>query len=151
MRRVPFQFPPTQTALPENGVLSATVSGQEMDRAPIRMLFADDDARYRTLIQAVVRTYPRFELVGAACDGEEAVALARQLQPEVALLDVEMPTMDGMTAAALIAEELPTTLVLLQTGDRVDEHSPEAHALGLQLLDKLSIHSTLSWLDEQFP
>lgn len=118
-----------------------------MDRAPIRVLCADDDARYRMLIQAVFGTYPRFELVGAARDGEEAVALARRLKPAVALLDVEMPTMDGMAAAALIAEELPATLVLLQTGEHVEERSREAHALGLRLLDKLSIHSTLSWLD----
>lgn len=119
-----------------------------MDRTPIRVLCADDDARYRLLIQAVFGTYPRFELVAAASDGEEAVELARQLKPEVALLDVEMPTMDGMTAAALIAEELPATLVLLQTGDHVEARSREAHARGLRMLDKLSIHSTLSWLDE---
>lgn len=122
-----------------------------MDRTPIRMLCADDDARYRLLIQAVVRTYPRFELVGAASDGEEAVALARKLQPAVALLDVEMPAMDGIAAAAVIAEELPSTLVLLQTGEEIDERSHEARALGLRMLDKLSIHSTLSWLDQQLP
>ena len=58
------------------------MSGQEMDRTPIRVLCADDDARYRLLIQAVFGTYPRFELVAAASDGEEAVELARQLKPE---------------------------------------------------------------------
>lgn len=124
------------------------MSGQEPDRTPIRLLCADDDARYRLLIQAVVRTYPRFDLVAAASDGEEAVALARQLQPQVALLDVEMPTMDGMAAAALIVEELPSTLVVLQTGELLEERARAAQALGLPLLDKLSIHATLSWLGE---
>jgi DNA-binding NarL/FixJ family response regulator len=115
---------------------------------PISILCADDDARYRLLIQAVVKTYPRFDLVAAASDGEEAVALARQLQPQVALLDVEMPTMDGMAAAALIVEELPSTLVVLQTGELLEERARAAQALGLPLLDKLSIHATLSWLGE---
>jgi DNA-binding NarL/FixJ family response regulator len=124
------------------------VSGQEPDRTPISILCADDDARYRLLIQAVVKTYPRFDLVAAASDGEEAVALARQLQPQVALLDVEMPTMDGMAAAALIVEELPSTLVVLQTGELLEERARAAQALGLPLLDKLSIHATLSWLGE---
>lgn len=124
------------------------VSGQELDITPIRVLCADDDARYRLLIQAVFRTYPRFELVGAARDGEEAVALARSLRPAVVLLDVEMPAMDGPTAAGLIAAELPSAVVVLQTGERLEERSRAAQALGLPLLDKLSIHSTLSWLGE---
>ena len=117
-----------------------------VDTEPIPLLYADDDERYRLLIGAVLRTYPQFHVVGAAADGEEAVALAKKHKPAVVLLDVEMPLLDGMKAAQLISLELPDTRIVLHTGELLDERRGVALQLGLTLVDKLAIHDTLQHL-----
>ena len=114
------------------------------DPEPLRLVYADDEERYRLLLGAVLRTYPQFEVVGVAENGEEAVALALEHRPAVVLLDVHMPLLDGMEAARRITEQVPGARIVLHTGEIHEDRRSEARALGLALVDKLAIHETLT-------
>ncbi|MFK3981832.1 response regulator [Micromonospora sp. NPDC050397] len=69
----------------------------------IRVMIADDQAMVRTGFGMIIGAQPDMELVGEAADGVAAVALARQVRPDVALLDIRMPRMDGLEALRLLA------------------------------------------------
>jgi DNA-binding NarL/FixJ family response regulator len=75
---------------------------------PLRLLIADDDPVMRMLLGAMVRADPGFELVGEAEDAEQAIELAALHQPDVALLDIEMPKGGGMRATREIHARHPS-------------------------------------------
>lgn len=81
----------------------------------IRLLLADDDALVRTGLRAVLGGEPGLEVAGEAGDGAEAVAQARALHPDVVLMDVRMPGVDGIRATELIVRSLPEVRVLVVT------------------------------------
>ncbi len=78
----------------------------------IRVVLADDHDVLREGLAAMLETQPDIRLVGEAADGEEAVALARELRPDAIVIDVTMPRMDGIEAARRIHEELPEIRVI---------------------------------------
>ena len=81
----------------------------------IRVLIADDHGVVRDGLGRLVEALDDIELVGAANDGEEAVERARELSPDVVLMDLDMPRLDGIEATRRIVEELPETTVLVLT------------------------------------
>lgn len=84
----------------------------------IRLLLADDQPLLRRGLRALLGVEPDLEVVGEAGDGTEAVALARSLRPDVAVMDVRMPRQDGLAATrAMVADGLPTR-VLFFTAER---------------------------------
>ena len=82
---------------------------------PLRLLLADDQALVRGALAALLSLEPDLEVVAEAATGQEAIAAVRRLHPDVALLDVEMPDMDGIAAAADIRQTSPGTRILMVT------------------------------------
>src|ERR1022692_5346620 len=78
----------------------------------IRILLADDHRILREGLRSLLAQQPDVSVVGEASGGEEVVALARQLRPDVVIMDVVMPGLDGVAATRLIREELPATKVI---------------------------------------
>ncbi len=81
----------------------------------IRVLLVDDHAILRAGLRALLETYPDIEVVGEAEDGEEAIRQVRELCPDVVLMDVAMPGMNGLVATRYILEASPATKVLILT------------------------------------
>jgi DNA-binding NarL/FixJ family response regulator len=81
----------------------------------IRVLIADDHPAMREGLNRLLATAPDIELAGSASDGEQAVALATEHRPDVVLMDLEMPVLDGIAATERIRSELPATQVVALT------------------------------------
>jgi DNA-binding NarL/FixJ family response regulator len=78
----------------------------------IRVLIADDEPEVRAALAELIAAHGSFELAGAAGDADEAIALAREIDPDVVLLDVKMPGGGGRRAASEITRSVPRTRVL---------------------------------------
>ena len=82
---------------------------------PARLVIADDHELARAGLRAMLTDQRGFELVGEASNGQEALQLCRRLQPDLALIDVRMPGMDGLSTCRAIKQECPATSVILVT------------------------------------
>ncbi|CAM5294006.1 DNA-binding response regulator [Streptomyces avidinii] len=87
----------------------------------VDVLLADDEAMVRAGVRAILARDPGIEVVAEAADGYEAFEAVRRLRPAVALLDIQMPGLDGITAASRIHRELPGTAVIMLTTFGEDE------------------------------
>lgn len=81
----------------------------------LRILLVDDHALFRSGIRSLLQCYSEFEIVGEAGDGMEGTKRAAQLQPDVVLLDLNMPGLSGCETARMITRETPTCQVLMLT------------------------------------
>ena len=82
---------------------------------PIRVLIADDQRVVREGLAMVLGLLPEVEVVGSAADGDEAVALAADLLPDIVLMDLRMPRCDGVEATRLLRDRVPQTTVVVLT------------------------------------
>ena len=94
--------------------------------SPVRVLLADDDEVFLSLLAALLDHTDAFEVVGRARNGAEAVGLAAALKPQVVLMDVDLPLLNGIEAARLIREGEPTTCIVLVSGSQFAEIADEA-------------------------
>jgi DNA-binding NarL/FixJ family response regulator len=83
--------------------------------APLRIVVADDQRAVREALATVLDAEPGLEVVGLAADGDEAVELAHRFSPEVVLMDLRMPNVDGVTATRRLTNELPDVKVVVLT------------------------------------
>jgi NarL family two-component system response regulator LiaR len=113
-------------------------ANESTKRPPIRILIADDHAIVRKGICALLATEPDIEVVGEANDGREAVSLAAVVQPDVILMDIVMPEMDGLEAMRRILARQPAVRVLVLTSFAGDDKvfpAIRAGAMGYLLKD----------------
>ncbi|WP_047287863.1 response regulator [Pseudomonas protegens] len=98
--------------------------------AVIRLVLADDHEVTRTGFIALLAGNPEFEVVGQARDGEQALALCEQLRPDLAILDIRMPLLNGLGAARLLQQRQPEVKVVIFTMDDSPDHLEAAVAAG---------------------
>jgi DNA-binding NarL/FixJ family response regulator len=107
----------------------------------IRVLIADDHRLFAQALEAILATDDRIEVAGHARDGREAVELTRSLHPQVILMDIAMPVMDGFQATKQIITESPGTSVLMLTGSnaRADvDRARKSGAAGYVTKDRIA-------------
>ena len=108
----------------------------------IRVLIADDHRLFAEALEAILSGDARIELVGLAADGNEAVRLAAEEKPDVVLMDISMPRMDGIDAARAIRAEDGDVRILMLTGsnarDDVDR-ARKAGAAGYVTKDRIAV------------
>ena len=97
---------------------------------PIRLLIADQHQPFRQSLRRVCEREEGVEIVGVAENGREAIALAHRLQPDVILMNVEMPIMDGVEVISLITAQNPTTRVIALTTNSEAKRALEAIKAG---------------------
>jgi len=99
---------------------------------PLRLLLVDDDDSYIDGLVALLGVGDQFEIVGRARNGAEAVGFAAALLPDVVVMDIDMPLMDGLEATRLIHEHHPSMATVLMSGSKFAEGA-------YQLLDSITV------------
>ncbi|MCP2335665.1 DNA-binding NarL/FixJ family response regulator [Actinomadura rupiterrae] len=97
---------------------------------PLRVLVADDQDLFRAAFAMILDAQPDISVIGEAADGAEAVARAAELRPDVVVMDVRMPVLDGVAATRRIRAELPGVRVLVLTMFDLDEYVYDALRAG---------------------
>lgn len=87
----------------------------------IRVLLVDDHNLVRAGIKLVLRAFPEIVVVGEASDGNEAIAMATRLRPDIVVMDLDMPNGDGLMATRSLQQELPAIRVLIVTTHTEEE------------------------------
>jgi DNA-binding NarL/FixJ family response regulator len=96
------------------------------------ILIADDHVLFREGMRNIIRHWNDYEVIGEASNGLEALNQARELIPNIILMDISMPVMDGIQATKLIASELPSICIIMLTTSEDEEDLLNAIASGAQ-------------------
>ena len=100
------------------------------ERGLLNVLIADDHTLFAETLEALLSTERGIRVVGRAANGEEAARLAAHLKPDVVVMDISMPVLDGYGATQRIREMLPDTCVLFLTGSDAREDVEKAQRAG---------------------
>jgi DNA-binding NarL/FixJ family response regulator len=96
-----------------------------------RVLLVDDNPAVRAMVRQLFEAHPGFEVAGEAKNGRDGVAEARNLKPDLVVLDLAMPVMNGLDAAPLLRKEVPGALLILFTAHEGREVERLARAVGI--------------------
>ena len=98
----------------------------------VRLLLADDHRMFRQGLRELIERKTTFEVVGEARTGREVLAQIDTLQPDIVLLDIQMPDLDGIAVARQLADSHPTIMVIMLTMHRQDQHLLDAIKAGVK-------------------
>jgi len=108
---------------------TAELAANNLERS-IHVLIVDDELPFTEMVQALLEVEPGIEVVGTAPDGKQAVALALELAPDVIVMDISMPVMNGLDATREICGQNPTASILILTGGSNVVDVDEARMVG---------------------
>jgi DNA-binding NarL/FixJ family response regulator len=114
----------------------------DVEQRMVRILIADDHPLFAEALRVTLATDPRLKVIGVARDGHEAVELAQTLKPDVTLMDIAMPVMNGFEATRKLRELDPDACVLMLTGSnsRLDiDRARQAGAAGYVTKDRIGL------------
>jgi DNA-binding NarL/FixJ family response regulator len=97
---------------------------------PVRVVIVDDNELFCSALRAILEPEPDVVVVGVATDGDEALRLTRELGPDVVLMDLSMPVLDGFVATERVRAEVPGTKVVVLTGSADEGDVERARAAG---------------------
>ena len=96
----------------------------------MRVLIVDDDASFRKRVRELIASEPDMDIVGEAADGQEAIFKAKALVPDLVLMDVRMPQMNGIEAAHKLNSDMPKLKIIILTVFDMPEYREAATACG---------------------
>jgi DNA-binding NarL/FixJ family response regulator len=110
----------------------------------MRTLIVDDDARFRRFVKGILSNEPDIVVVGEAADGQEAIIKAKELKPDLILMDVRMPNVNGLKATRQLKEKMPELKIIIVTLYDFEGYREAATAAGaVDYILKKTIHKKL--------
>lgn len=118
-------------------------------RGPVRVLIAEDSEIFASILAETISAEPDMEVVGVAADGEAAVELCAELAPDIVLMDIRMPRMDGLTATEQIMADCPTPILVVTADPYHAGVDMSFRALSAGALDLMAKPASLPWERQQ--
>jgi YesN/AraC family two-component response regulator len=119
-------------------------AARSMQRKPITVLVVDDEERIRRFARLLLESDSKVSVIGEADNGRSATALARELSPDVIIMDISMPVMNGLDAARTILRDSPKTRIIMTTAMGSEPYRRVSLSLGAAgFLDKSCLDSQL--------
>jgi len=118
---------------------------------PTRVLIADDSARARDGLRALLTIRPEIEVVGEATNGQDAVRLVAECRPDIVLMDLHMPVLDGVQATRLIKQQWPAVTVIVLTMYAVEQSAAIAAGADAFLMKGSAAERLLAALGVDIP
>lgn len=114
--------------------------------AATRVLLVDDESLVRRILKQILGGYPDMELVGEAANGEEAIAAVERLQPDIVVMDIRMPALDGIAAAREIKLRYPDVKII-----GLSEYAYGYNADAMEKAGALGVYQKSNALEELYP
>lgn len=114
--------------------------------AATRVLLVDDESLVRRILKQILADYPDMELVGEAANGEEAIAAVERLQPDIVVMDIRMPALDGIAAARQIKIKYPKVKII-----GLSEYAYGYNADAMEKAGASGVYQKSNALEELYP
>lgn len=115
-------------------------------RVPTRVLVVDDESLVRRILKQILSSYQDLELVGEAANGDEAIAAVARLQPDIVVMDIRMPALDGIAAARQIRAKAPHVKII-----GLSEHATGFNTDAMERAGAVGVYLKSMALEELYP